>query len=66
MTSCVRDKGSSSYVAFCEAYCRPMINKPPPFNGLNARIFTVIPSKGRGFIDEGSALLKEGLKETMV
>ena len=36
--------------------CRPMINKPPPFKGLNIRILMIILAKGRGFINQGSAL----------
>ena len=35
-----------------------MINKPPPFKGLNIRIPIIIPIKGRGFINHGSGLLK--------
>ena len=34
-----------------------MINKPPPFKGLNIRIPSIIPIKGRGFINQGSALV---------
>ena len=34
-----------------------MINKPPPFKGLNMRIPTIIPIKGRGCINHGSTLL---------
>ena len=34
-----------------------MINKPPPFKGLNIRIPIIIPIKGRGFINHGSGLL---------
>ena len=30
-----------------------MINKPPPFKGLNIRIPIIIPMKGRGFINQG-------------
>ena len=33
-----------------------MINKAPPFKGLNIRIPLIIPIKGRGFINRGSAL----------
>ena len=33
-----------------------MINKPPPFKGLNIRIHTMIPIKARGFINQGSGL----------
>ena len=33
-----------------------MINKPPPFKGLNIRIPIIIPIKGRGFINHGSGL----------
>ena len=33
-----------------------MINKPPPFKGLDIRIPIIIPIKGRGFIDQGSGL----------
>ena len=36
--------------------CRPMINKPPPFKGLNITIPMIIAVKGRGFIDRGSTL----------
>ena len=37
-----------------------MINKPPPFKGLNIRIPIIIPIKGRrGFINHGSGLLKD-------
>ena len=43
---------------FCnfEGYCGPMINKPPPFKGLNIRIPVIILVKGRGFINQGSTL----------
>ena len=34
-----------------------MINKPPPFKGLNIRIPITIPIKGRGLINQGSGLL---------
>ena len=34
-----------------------MINKPPPFKGLDIRITIMIPIKGRGFINQGSGLL---------
>ena len=33
-----------------------MINKLPPFEGLNIRIPIIIPVKGRGFINQGSGL----------
>ena len=33
-----------------------MINKPPPFQGLNCRIPILIPIKGRGFLNQGSRL----------
>ena len=33
-----------------------MINKPPPFEGLNTRIPIMIPIKGRGFVNQGSGL----------
>ena len=33
-----------------------MINKPPPFKGLNTRIPIIIPIKGRGFINHGSGV----------
>ena len=36
---------------------RVMINKPSPFKGLNIRIPTIIPLKGRGFINQGFGLL---------
>ena len=35
---------------------RPRINKPPPFKGPNIRIPSIIPIKGRGFINQGSRL----------
>ena len=31
-----------------------MINKPPPFKGLDSRMSIVIPIKGRGVINQGS------------
>ena len=37
--------------------CRPMINKPPPFKGLNSRIPVIIPMKGRGFVNQGLGLV---------
>ena len=33
-----------------------MINKPPPFKGLNFRIPIIIPIKGRRFINHGFGL----------
>ena len=33
-----------------------MINKPPPFEGLDIRIPILIPIKGRGFMNQGSGL----------
>ena len=33
-----------------------LINIPPPFKGLNIRIRTIIPIKGRGFINQRSTL----------
>ena len=33
-----------------------MINKPPPFKGLNIRIPIIILIKGQGFINQGSGL----------
>ena len=33
-----------------------MINNPPPFKGLNIRLPTRIPIRGRGFINQGSTL----------
>ena len=33
-----------------------MMNKPPPFEGLNLRIPGIIPIKGRGFINQGSGV----------
>ena len=35
-----------------------MINKPPPFTGLNIRIPIITPIKGREFINHGSGLPK--------
>ena len=35
-----------------------MIIKPPPFKGLNIRIPIVTRIKGKGFINEGSGLLR--------
>ena len=31
-----------------------MINKPPPFKGLNIRIPIIVPVQGRGFVNQGS------------
>ena len=39
-----------------------MINKLPPFKGLNITIHTIIPIKGRGFINHGSTLFRRELK----
>ena len=33
-----------------------MINKPPPFEGLNIRIPIIIRIKGREFINQGSGV----------
>ena len=33
-----------------------MINEPPPFEGLNIQILTIIPIKWREFINQGSGL----------
>ena len=33
-----------------------MINKPPPLQGLDIRIPIIIPSKGRGSINQGFGL----------
>ena len=33
-----------------------MINKPPPFKGLNIRVPIIIPIKGRVFINHRSGL----------
>ena len=33
-----------------------MINKPPPFRGLNVRIPSIIPIKGSRFMNQGSTL----------
>ena len=33
-----------------------MINKPPPFKGLNIRIPIITPIKGRGFINQESGV----------
>ena len=38
-------------------YCRPMINNPPPFKGLNIMVPIIILIEGRGFIKQGSGLL---------
>ena len=35
-----------------------MINKPPPFKGLNIRICIIVPIKGRGFVNQGSGLTR--------
>ena len=40
--------------------CRPMIHKPPAFKGVNIRIPSVIPIKGRGSLISG---LGEGLED---
>ena len=39
--------------------CRPMIDNPPPFKGLNIRIPVIFPAKGRGFINQGFGLVQE-------
>ena len=41
----------------CMWYCRPMINKPPRLKGLSIRIPIIIPTKGRGFKNQGSGLV---------
>ena len=33
-----------------------MIGEPPPWKGLNVRVPSIIPIKGRGFINQGSGL----------
>ena len=33
-----------------------MINAPSPVKGLDIRILIIIPTKGRGFINQGSTL----------
>ena len=38
-----------------------MINRPPPFRGLNFGIPIIIPIKGRGFINDGSTLNRKSL-----
>ena len=43
-----------------------MINKPPPFKGLNVRIPIIIPIKGRGFINHGSGLGLRGVRVVVV
>ena len=40
-----------------------MINKPPPFKGLNIRIHTIVPIKGRGFINHGSGLRSDRIRK---
>ena len=35
-----------------------MIYEPPPGGGLNIRIAIIIPIKGRGFINQGSGLIR--------
>ena len=52
----VQEPGTStiaSAIAYKHTKCRPMINKPPPFKGLNIRIPIIIPIKGRGFLIMG-------------
>ena len=34
-----------------------MINKPPPFKGLNIRIPVILTIEGRRFLNQGSAIL---------
>ena len=36
--------------------CRPLINKLPPFKGLDIRFLIISPIKGRGFANQGSTL----------
>ena len=59
MLGLYRDNGkeNGSYYLGFRAWgsCRPIINNPPPFKGLNIRIPTIIPIKGKGFINQGSA-----------
>ena len=38
--------------------CRPLINKPPPFKGLNIGNPIIVSIKGRGLINQGSTLAK--------
>ena len=33
-----------------------MINEPPPFKVLNIRIPILIPTEGKGFVNQGSTL----------
>ena len=37
--------------------CRPVVNTPAPFKGLNIRIPIIVPIEGRGVINQGSSLL---------
>ena len=41
-----------------EILARPLVNKPPPSKGLNIRIPIIIPTKEKGFINQGSGLYK--------
>ena len=41
--------------------CRPMINSPLPFKGLNTRILIMSRRKGRGVLNQGSGLGFSGL-----
>ena len=36
--------------------CRPMINNPPPFKGLDMRIPIITPMKRKGLMNQGSGL----------
>ena len=43
---------------------RPLLNKPPPFNGLSIKIPIIIPINGTGFLNCGSSFVS-GQDETM-
>ena len=52
-----RHAASIRSTARCVHYCRPMINKPPPFKCHNITIPIITPIKGMGFINQGSGLV---------
>ena len=51
MDCSVKFHGPEMYA--CRVECRPVINKPLPFKGLNIRIPIVIPTEGRGLFIRG-------------
>ena len=44
-----------------KGYCKPMNYKPPPFKGLTTRNPLLIPTKGKGFRNQGPTLRQRNL-----